>query len=41
MKTICPYCEQDELKPYKNFYCCYGCGEIVKKVSERTKELVK
>ena len=26
----CPYCNQAELKPYKDFYCCYGCGEIVK-----------
>ena len=25
----CPYCKSDELKPYKDFYCCYGCGKTV------------
>ena len=30
MKTYeCPYCGRDELKPYKSFYCCYGCGRFV------------
>jgi len=32
MKTKCPYCKSDELKPYKDFYCCYGCGKIVKNI---------
>ena len=28
--TKCPYCKQDELKPYSDYCCCYGCGKIVK-----------
>jgi len=33
---ICPHCKQDELKPYKDFYCCYGCGEIVRQPTHIT-----
>jgi hypothetical protein len=29
---ICPKCGKDELKPYKDFYCCYACGELVNKL---------
>lgn len=25
----CPICNSTELKPYKQFICCYGCGELL------------
>lgn len=25
----CPNCNSDELKPYKNYICCYSCGELI------------
>ena len=25
---LCPECKMPDIKPYKNYYCCYACGHI-------------